>query len=133
MVLTSAPLARIHHREARAIQVMDFSVALANKLSAWLDRRLMRDWYDIHFFLNMGVKPDLEVLEKRLKKPVYARNVQAFWGKPPIAIPAFLEFLKGETLKLEDGKVSEALSDILPETERIGLALRIKASVTSRL
>lgn len=132
-VLVSSTLARAHGRPARAVQVMDFSVALANKLSAWLDRRLMRDWYDIHFLLNLGVKPDLEILKKRLAKPVYARTVQPFPGKPPISVPAFLDFLKAEALKLDDKTLSESLSEVLPETDLIGLAMRIKASVTSKL
>lgn len=131
--LTSAPLSRIHHQAARVIPVMDLSVALSNKMSAWLERRLMRDLYDLHFFLNMGVKPDIEILEKRLKKPAYVKGVRPFPGKAHISVQDFYGFLKEETLKLEDQGVSEALSDILPETERAGLAMRIKAAVTSKL
>jgi predicted nucleotidyltransferase component of viral defense system len=132
-VLTSAPLSRIHHQVARVISIMDFSVALSNKMSAWLERRLMRDLYDIHLFLNMGIKPDLEILEKRLQKPVYTKGVKPLPGKSPIGTQLFYVFLKDETLKLEEEDTSEALSDILPEEERSGLAMRIKASITSKL
>ncbi|OGJ85898.1 MAG: hypothetical protein A2268_08225 [Candidatus Raymondbacteria bacterium RifOxyA12_full_50_37] len=132
-VLTSAPLSKRYNQAVRTVQVMDLSVALSNKLSAWLDRRLMRDIYDIQFFLNMGVRPDLEILEKRLKKPVYARGVEPFPGKPPIPVQSFYDFLKAETLKLNEKQVSESLADILPEMELTGLAMRIKAAITSKL
>ncbi len=132
-VLTSAVLSKIYNQPTRVIAVMDFGTALANKMSAWLDRRLMRDLYDIHFLLNMGIKPDLETLIQRLKKPAYAKGVIHFPGKPPLEIKAFYGFLKEETLKISDKNIAGELSDILTEQERTGLAMRIKASITSRV
>ncbi|MFH0920405.1 MAG: nucleotidyl transferase AbiEii/AbiGii toxin family protein [Fibrobacterota bacterium] len=132
-VLTSAPLSRIYNQPARVIAVIDFGTALANKMSAWLDRRLMRDLYDIHFLLNMGILPDLDILIRRLKKPEYAKGVAPFPGPLPLDRRSFYGFLKDETLKLEDRDIAGELSDILAEQERTGLALRIKAAITSRL
>jgi len=132
-VLTSAPLARIHNQTSRVVSVLKLSVALANKMSAWLDRRLIRDLYDIHFFLDMGVKPDMKALKERLRKPVYTRNVKTVPGEPPIGVAQFFEFLKNETITLSDDEISNTLADLLPEEERAGLGMRIKASISSKL
>jgi predicted nucleotidyltransferase component of viral defense system len=49
------------------IQVIDFGIALANKLAAWNERRLVRDLYDIYFLYKMVcVVPDEETLQFRL-------------------------------------------------------------------
>ena len=64
-VLTSAPLSRIYNQPARVIAVIDFGTALANKMSAWLDRRLMRDLYDIHHFFLQGLRYDAAVIRER--------------------------------------------------------------------
>lgn len=131
--LTSEPLSRLHHQPARVVAVMNFGVALANKLSAWLERRLFRDLYDIHFMLNMGIQPDSAILKERLRKPVYGKGVIPCPGKTPLEINSFYDFLKDETRKINDTIIAEELADILAEPDRIGLAMRIKASITSRL
>jgi len=130
-ILTSSALSRRYNQQAHVIAVMDFGTSLANKMSAWLDRRLMRDLYDISFFLNMGIQPDLETLTERLKKPVYAKGVVSFPCKHPIAIDSFYDFLKSEVLKITDMSIIQELSDILSPEETAGISMRIKASITS--
>jgi predicted nucleotidyltransferase component of viral defense system len=132
-VITSASLSRKYNQQAHVISVMDYSTALANKMSAWLDRRLMRDLYDISFFLNMGIQPDCDTLKQRLKKPAYAKGVIPFPSKETIDINGFYDFLKVETLKTTEAIIIQELSDILSSDEIAGLAMRIKASITSKL
>lgn len=56
MVLSNKRLADEMGMPARLLPVVDLSIALADKLAAWNERRLPRDLYDIHFFLRMGVR-----------------------------------------------------------------------------
>jgi predicted nucleotidyltransferase component of viral defense system len=47
---------------------MDSGVALANKLAAWNERRLLRDLYDGFLFTDQfATQPDLDVLDVRLR------------------------------------------------------------------
>lgn len=111
----------------RLIPVLDFPVALADKMAAWNERRLIRDLYDIWFFLRMGVKVDDAHLSERLKKPVYSRLVptaQRLKEKTPLGLT---ERLHMEVLSLTEAKLRESLSDLLPDMELAGLDMRMKA------
>jgi len=113
----------------RLIHVMDLSVALSNKLAAWNERRLIRDLYDIWFFLQMNVRPDAATLEKRLRKPAYSRLVKpdAYFGGEGVG--AFYEFLREKVGDLSEADISGGLAAYLPERERVGLLPLIKAAL----
>jgi len=54
---------------ARIIRMMSASWALAHKLAAWNERRLLRDLYDCYFFVaRLGELPDIGELRNRLAK-----------------------------------------------------------------
>jgi len=111
----------------RLIPVLDFPVALADKMAAWNERRLLRDLYDIWFFLRMGVQADEDQLSKRLKKPVYSRLVppaQHLKEKTPSELK---KRLHAEVVTLNEAKLRESLSDLLPDMELTGLDMRMKA------
>ena len=114
----------------RMIRVTDYSVALANKLAAWNERRLIRDLYDIWFFLQMGVSPDRKTLETRLRKPVYSRLVKKKDRFSGVTIADFYEFLRKYASRLTDSDIQEELSDYLPREEMEGLAMQIRAALT---
>jgi predicted nucleotidyltransferase component of viral defense system len=63
--ISTANLKESHNpTSARIIKIMSLDVALANKMAAWNERRLLRDIFDIYYFLEVqNVLPDLEVLE----------------------------------------------------------------------
>ena len=51
----------------KVIRVMASDVALSHKIAAWNERRLIRDLYDVYFWVvNSGVKPDFPTLTTRL-------------------------------------------------------------------
>ena len=53
----------------RVISMVDYKVAMANKLAAWNERVLIRDLYDLYFFYAMiGTMPDINILKQRLSK-----------------------------------------------------------------
>lgn len=114
----------------RMICVADHGIALANKLAAWNERRLIRDLYDIWFFLQMGIMPDRETLEARLRKPVYSRLVpkrEQFKGS---TVTEFHDFLRQRVSRLTDADIEAELADYLPSDELPGLAMQISAALT---
>lgn len=112
----------------RIIHVVDLNVALADKMAAWNERRLIRDIYDIWFFLQMKAKPDLPTLEARLAKPSYSKLVGAknrFHGK---TCEDFYSFIHDAVNNLDDRQIRNELSDYLPAAEIVGLSLLFKSA-----
>ncbi|MCK4981268.1 MAG: nucleotidyl transferase AbiEii/AbiGii toxin family protein [Victivallaceae bacterium] len=74
--MTTQVLAKKYGLPPRIIRIMSFEIALANKLAAWCERRLIRDIFDIYYISAvLNKKPDLDTLKNRLKKLNFARNV----------------------------------------------------------
>ncbi len=113
----------------RVIHVVDHSISLANKMAAWNERRLIRDVFDIWYFLSLDVLPNREVLEKRLKKPQYSRAVseeEYFQGKD---FRNFYKFYKAKVKLITQDEIKEALGQYLPTEDLIGLEQLFKASL----
>ncbi|HMP72049.1 MAG TPA: hypothetical protein PKE55_02190 [Kiritimatiellia bacterium] len=113
----------------RMICITDHAVALANKLAAWNERRLIRDLYDAWYFLQMGVLPDAGTLAARLKKPVYSPRIKVadrFKGDTPAE---FYEFVRSHAATLSDQAVLAELADYLPLEDCEGLAMHIRAAL----
>lgn len=67
MELTTELLAKKLNVLPRIVRVMSPNVALAHKLAAWNERRLLRDLYDVYYMhTHIGAMPDIEILEQRL-------------------------------------------------------------------
>ena len=121
-VATTKILAQELDLPKRLVTVVDHSIALANKLAAWNERRLIRDIYDICFFLQMNVSPDTKTLEQRLKTPHYSSLVKEedhYNGK---STAEFYQFLRDQTALLSPQDIKEQLSDYLPPEELKGLS-----------
>ncbi len=112
----------------RMVLVVEHSVALANKLAAWNERRLIRDIYDAWFFLQMGVLPDQETLQKRLKRPVYSRLVDADMRFKGTTVHEFCDFIREQVSHLTDADVAAELADYLSADELPGLAMQFRAA-----
>jgi predicted nucleotidyltransferase component of viral defense system len=128
-VLSTRELAAAHGLAARLIPVVDYSVALANKMAAWNERRLIRDLYDIWFYLRMGVRPEERILAERLRKPAYSRLVPPHRRFPGGGVPEFLDFLRAYAVELTDRDIAQALADYLTPEELAGLAMAIRAEL----
>jgi len=113
----------------RLIRVVDYSVALANKMAAWNERRLIRDIYDIWFYLQMQIKPDIEVLEKRLRKPSYSRLIKKADYFPGKTCVEFYDFLRTNVSQLTEKDIQNELSDYLPPEEITGLSMLFRAAL----
>jgi hypothetical protein len=113
----------------RMVLVAEHSVALANKLAAWNERRLVRDIYDAWFFLQMGILPDEKTITQRLVKPIYSRLVKPadrFRGEA--SLPEFYEFLRQCVSQISDADIAGELVDYLPPDELVGLAMQFRSA-----
>lgn len=129
MVLSTKYLAEQMGLPPRLLPVVDLSIALSDKLAAWNERRLPRDLYDVCFFLRMGIRPNPDRLEKRLRKPQYSRLVKPtdyFQGKE---LEEFYSFLRDTVHRLNEEDFLQPLADILPADEVPGLLIRLRAEV----
>ena len=113
----------------RIIHIVDYSTALANKMAAWNERRLIRDIYDIWFFLQMNIKPDEAILAGRLKKPAYSRliNPDDYFSGNRCA--EFYEFVRKKVSLLSDKDVEKELADYLEPEEIAGLLMHFRAAL----
>jgi predicted nucleotidyltransferase component of viral defense system len=112
----------------RTIKILDFPVAMANKMAAWNERRLIRDLYDIWFFCRMNVLPDKETLTKRLLKPDYSRTVKKADYFKGTSTDDFFELLRKTCASLTDSDIEKELSDYLPVQELAGLSDMFRAA-----
>ena len=118
-----------HNLPQRLIRVLDYPVALANKMAAWNERRLIRDIYDTWFYLQMNITPDPDVLNQRLQKPNYSPLVKPanyFKGQ---SLSEFYDFLRNHVAHLTDKDIQQELADYLPPEEIPGLAMQFRAAL----
>lgn len=113
----------------RVIPVVDHSISLANKLAAWNERRLVRDIYDIWFFIQMNIVPDIETLEARLKKPTYSMLVPTADRYRGSSIGEFYAFVRDRVAELTDEQITNQLLDYLTPDELVGLPMMMRAAL----
>ncbi|MEK7703625.1 MAG: nucleotidyl transferase AbiEii/AbiGii toxin family protein, partial [Myxococcota bacterium] len=66
--MATGDFARALGAPSQIVRVMTPSVALAHKLAAWNERRLLRDLYDSYFLsARVGASPDRDTLTARLQ------------------------------------------------------------------
>ena len=130
-LVSNRDLARSYGWPPRIIPVLDYAVALADKMAAWNERRLIRDLYDICFYLRMGIRPDEKTLWQRLVRPAYSKRVKMgdhFTGK---SVEEFYVFLRKFAQALTDASIRAELSDYLPDDDMVGLAMRFRAELAA--
>jgi len=109
--------------------VLGVVLALANKMAAWNERRLVRDIYDIWFLLQMNATPDTPTLETRLRKPTYSRLVKAQDYFPGRTCSEFYDFIRTKVAELSEEQIVDELADYLSPEETTGLALLFRAAL----
>ncbi len=122
-------IAHQHQLPVRVIPIVDNGISFANKLAAWNERRLVRDLYDIWFFIRLGAKPDSNTLLTRLSKPTYSRLVKKkdhFTGKTE---REFYDFLIDQVSELSEQEVEDQLSRYIDPRELPGILLKIKTAL----
>lgn len=112
----------------RTIKILDFPIAMANKMAAWNERRLIRDIYDIWFFCRMNTRPDKKTLKKRLLKPAYSRSVKKSAYFKGSSTEDFYDLIRNYCASLTDADIEKELSDYLLPGEITGLSDMFRAA-----
>ncbi len=126
--MSTGGFARSTGHPARVVRIMSPPVALAHKLAAWNERRLLRDLYDCTFlFTRAGVVPDDEVVDARLSK--IESRLPAMKRRRTMSRAELAAELREAVAAATDGDYQRELSGIVPPDELAGLALRVRASI----
>ena len=120
IAMATGGFARTLGRPSRVVRVMSPSHALAHKIAAWNERRLLRDLYDCYFLSGRAkAEPDLDVLDSRL-----ARKRTRSMSRDQL-----IDALRRATARLSDSDLEAELAGLLPAPELAGLAIRIAVSI----
>jgi predicted nucleotidyltransferase component of viral defense system len=112
----------------KVIKIMSLDVALAHKLAAWNERRLIRDLYDVVYLFDVqNINPDKETLLRRLE--AVESRIPALRKIKKMSLKDFILNLKEEVRALTQKKVEDELSALLDENEIAGLSMRILDSI----
>ena len=104
--------------------------ALANKLAAWNERRLIRDLYDVYFMhVLLNVVPDMRILNKRLDRIESVEKSKSRHSS--MSVKDFAAELETTAKALSQAKVEQELGDYLGQSEMAGLALKIKLALNT--
>ena len=126
--LSTASIARSQNKLPRIIRVMRFDVALAHKLAAWNERRLIRDLYDAVFLSRMiGVMPDMQTLLERLVKSSKVRKKRKHIMAS--TVEELQTYLISAVSNLSVDEVVEELGYQFAPEEMAGLDKRIRAGI----
>ena len=127
--MATGNFARSLEQPSQVVAVMDFGIALADKIAAWNERRLIRDLYDVYFLVGrLGARLDLERLDERFEK--IESRLPKLRNRKSMTRLELAEELKGCLRSLTQENVENELRPLLPPAELAGLALRIRASLS---
>jgi hypothetical protein len=112
----------------RVIAVMPFEQALAHKLAAWNERRLLRDLYDIWFlYARLNIVASSPLLEMRLAK-IESRLPQLKAMKR-MSVAELASAINDTLNGLDQAGVDAELVGLLSSTERAGLHYKMRAGL----
>ena len=113
---------------SQIVRVMNPSHALAHKIAAWNERRLLRDLYDCYFLSSRaGASPDLQVLDLRLAE--IQSRLPRLKELRSMSRNQLADELRQAVTDMSDTDLEQELQGILPPEELAGLSLRIRVSV----
>lgn len=114
---------------ARLVRVVAIERALANKLAAWNERRLLRDLFDVYYLaVRLGAVPELAILQQRLQH--VESRLPALRRRKVMTLAQLLADLRAALLAIDDTALAAELGPILPPQELAGLVPRLRAGVS---
>lgn len=126
--MTTGEFASSVGKPAQVVRIMDPSSALAHKLAAWNERRLLRDLFDCTFLSGrVGAKPDLAVLDRRLSR--VESRLPTLKRRRSVSREELAAELRDAVGELVDSDLEAELAGLLPMEEFAGLAIRIRGAV----
>jgi hypothetical protein len=112
---------------ARIVRIMSADWALANKLAAWNERRILRDLYDCYFYVaRLGALPNAQVIDQRLTQ--IQSRLPALKGRKTMTRGDLATALRKQAADLTQASLKVELGGLLPEDECSGLDLRMKSA-----
>ena len=112
---------------AQIIRVMKPEIALAHKIAAWNERRLLRDLYDIYFWFSVQrIWPDRDVLEQRLSR-IESRRAE-HKSRKKMSVAELCEELITEVDSITQREIDMDLGS-LPEGERLHLDVNLRSQI----
>jgi len=113
---------------SRIVRVMALDCALAHKLAAWNERRLLRDLYDCYFLAGrLGEKPDLDVLERRLAR--VESRLPRLKRRKRMSRAELASELRAAADSLTESALRDELGPILPGEELVALVPRLRSVI----
>jgi hypothetical protein len=127
--VASASLSNPQGEISRIVNIMDPDAALAHKLAAWNERRLLRDLYDAYFlFSRVGATPSRTILLERLGK-VHSR-LPSMRKRTMMSLEDFLAEFDLSLRELTDARMRREMDGFIDTVELTGLALRVRVSLS---
>jgi len=107
--VSTAALAHAHGQPSRLIRVVALEHALANKLAAWNERRIIRDLYDIYYIASrLGARYDESALRQRLSR--VDSRIPALKKRKSMSVIELADELSTEVEKLNESAVQNELA-----------------------
>ncbi len=117
-------------RPSQVVRVMALDVALAHKLAAWNERRLVRDLYDVYFLaVRLGERPDPATLDSRLA--TFASRLPALHRRRSMSRGELAAGLRAAAAALDRKDLDEELGPLLPPEELAGLLPRLRGAMSA--
>jgi len=128
LAVSTAGFARAQGQASRIVRVMAVDRALAHKLAAWNERRLLRDLYDVYYLaVRLGAVPELAVLQQRLQQ--VESRLPALRRRRTMTLAELLAALQAAVAALDEDMLRDELAPVLPADELAGLVLRLRGGV----
>jgi len=128
LAVPTAGFARAQGQASRLVRVMAVDRALAHKLAAWNERRLLRDLYDVYYLaVRLGAVPELAVLQQRLLQ--VESRLPALRRRRTMTLAELLAALQVAVAALDEDSLRDELAPILPADELAGLVPRLRGGV----
>lgn len=113
----------------RLIRVMASDVALAHKLAAWNERRLIRDLYDVYYWVAIiKTAPHIETLKIRLK--AVKSRIPALKKVKVMTLAQFVNTFSVAIDELTDRDLRADLAGLLSPERLVGLTPVLKAKLS---
>jgi hypothetical protein len=129
IAVATSGLALAQGEPSRLVRVMSLDHALAHKLAAWNERRLLRDLYDVYFLVaRLDIRPDLDALRARLAR--IDSRLPTLRKRKSMTLADFVAALESAAAELDDSRLRNELAPVLPPNELEGLIPRLRGGVT---
>jgi predicted nucleotidyltransferase component of viral defense system len=127
--MATASIASDMQQPSQIVRIQHPNVALAHKLAAWNERRLVRDLFDAYFLVaRVGATVDLTIFNERLNH--VRSRLPKLRAIKRMTLSQFADDLQAAVFDLNNAMIDAELLSLIPDTEGAGLALRMRATLT---